>query len=339
MLKWYEQTGPEGDIVISTRVRLARNLSGRPFVAHMSDSQREQVLGECLAAAKVSKDDLRYTDVEKLSPVERRALTERHAVSPEFEQMSGRRGLLLSPDERISVMINEEDHLRIQYMEAGLNIEKCLEGAQRLDDLFDAGLSYAFSPDLGYLTACPTNLGTGMRISVMLHLDALTRNRRMESLTRALADVGLTVRGVYGEGSGAEGGVYQISNQLTLGPTEQELANKLKNAVLQIIERERAMRSAEYKAAPDQVEDGVWRALGTARSARIMSSAEAMKLISRLRLGVGLGILKKPDIAGLNALSSSIGPACVMLAGAAGDSASRDKFRAGLMRKALGGEM
>ena len=223
--EWLRGSGPESDIVISSRIRLARNLADFPFVRRCNDADRAGVvagLKEQLENADLFKD-LEYVDVDSLASVDRQFLVERQLISRELSEAEGARGVAIDPNEKFSLMMNEEDHLRIQVMNSGLDLESAWEQVNKIDDQIEEQITYAFHDRLGYLTACPTNVGTGMRVSVMLHLPALVITRQIEKVFRSLTKISLAVRGLYGEGSQAMGDFYQISNQITLGRSEQEL--------------------------------------------------------------------------------------------------------------------
>ena len=259
---------------------------------------------------------------------------ERHLISPELASKGGARGVVLSEDESVSIMVNEEDHLRIQVMGSGLCLRQCLRSADRLDDLLDGHFTYAWNERLGYLTHCPTNLGTGLRASVMLHLPAHDATGETKTLLASLSKMGFTLRGMYGEGSAAPGSIYQISNQVTLGTTEDETLERLVKIVQTTIDRERALRGLLSRNTPGALEDAAWRAYGILSYARSISSGEAMKLLSDLRIGVSLGESMHITPGELNRLSSEIQPYCVS-AGENLTDAQRDQKRAALLRTAM----
>ncbi len=287
-MKWYIESGNEGDVVISSRIRLARNIQGYPFANKMSDDQCKDVLQKCKEAAKPLS--LKYLSMEAMPAVKRQMLVERHVISPEMLNNTSRRAVLLSDDEQISIMLNEEDHIRIQCMSAGLELEKMLDLANNADDILEEKLDYGFSTQYGYATCCPTNTGTGLRASCMLHLPALTANGYIDTLLSSVGKLGLTVRGVYGEGTRAKGSMYQISNQITLGMSEQESLNRLKELVKMVIEKERIMRASIMKENEIKLADMVWRSFGILANAQLLTSDEAYKLLSVVRLGISVGI-------------------------------------------------
>jgi protein arginine kinase len=338
MPNWFDFTGTDGDIAQSTRVRLARNIAGIPFPGHMSETGAERVIKAC--SKPIFENPvmaLRFSLIraDSAGKKELASLAERHLISPEFAASELPRALILSDDEGISIMLNEEDHIRLQVLGTGICVGDCLKNAVRMDMVLDEGLNAqglktAFDPRRGYLTSCPTNLGTGMRVSVMLHLPAFSESGRMPELIKYIEARGFSVRGYYGEGSKAAGKLYQISNRRTLGATEEELAENLEELVRRIIGSEREMRKEMHMARKYELEDKLYRAEGTLKSARMISTAEAMELLSTYRLGVSMGILKGsiPDI---NRLTSIIQPATID----ADTPEKRDMLRAELIRSVL----
>ncbi len=291
---WFCQEGPEGDVVVSTRVRLARNLAGRVFPPAAPLEERiviEEEVKEALMGTDVLKDAV-YLDLTDLGDVDRQFLAERHLISHEHASGEGSRGVAITLDERLAAMVNEEDHLRMYALSPGFQVFETWERIDILDDMLGDSLDLAFSPRLGYITSCPTNIGTGMRASVMLHLPGLTVTRQMEKVFNALSKIKLTVRGLYGEHTRAIGHFFQISNQATLGKTEQELLENLKGVVVQMITYERDARSAIRKQNAVAMEDRIWRAYAILRSARMISFEEAAEMLSMVRLGVYMGIIK-----------------------------------------------
>ncbi len=336
--KWYEKNGPEGDVVVSTRVRFARNLRDYPFPGRMKPEQEREVIDKVAAALAASSigGGFRLVEMSAADEVARRAMVERHVISPELAAGKNAGAVLLNEDESVAVMINEEDHLRIQVMGAGLCLDECLKRAAEVDGIFDRALKYAFNEKLGYLTKCPTNLGTGMRASVMLHLPALTESGAIRNLASNAAKLGFAVRGMYGEGSAAKGALYQISNQTTLGFTEEGTVERLEDALGQIISQERGMRQNLFDRAQQQLEDRIWRSAGALRYARSMSTDEALDLIGDLRMGVSLGMLEM-DTAELNRLLWEIQPANIIESSGGKDMTpeERDRARAAHLREIL----
>lgn len=343
--KWLEGTGPASDIVISSRVRLARNLGDLPFPQRMSESQAQQVVNrvaQVLAERDVRKTlgHLEVASLGELSPLERQILVEKHLISPEHAESGGRgRGLAVREDEVVSIMINEEDHLRIQCLYPGLQVNEAWVMANLVDDTLEAHLDYAFDERWGYLTACPTNVGTGLRASVMMHLPGLVLANQAQKVLSTLSQIGLAVRGLYGEGTEASGNLFQVSNQITLGPREEELINNLTAVARHIVEQEKAARRSLMQQAPLQLEDRVWRAWGILTAARVITSKEAMTLLSDVRLGVDLGIIKKVNLRTLNELIILTRPSYLQkLAGKEMNPMERDVKRAAIIREKLVGE-
>jgi len=283
---------PDGDIAVSTRVRLARNLEGIPFPSKMSAAERRELNGRVKAALLESNTpfakSLKYIDMKSVPENEIAAMVERHTISPEFAADSSERAVILSADESISIMIGEEDHIRIQVILGGLQLEKAYDTAETLDRLLYDSLHFAFDKDLGFLTECPTNLGTGMRASVMLHLPVTESNGEIAAVSDTVGKIGFTVRGMYGEGSKSAAAMYQVSNQITLGISEKNAVDNLKIITGQLIAKER-----ESRAALDRIkaEDICGRAYGILTNCRLLSSEEMMKLLSAIKLGIGMGIL------------------------------------------------
>ena len=334
--KWYEKSGNCGDVVCSTRVRLARNLKQFPFPAKATDPQREaveqKVRDALLSGNSILSKEFRFVPLENASEDEAVSLVERHIVSPEF--ISDRRGkaVLISDDESISIMVNEEDHLRIQVLREGFSLKEAAETADRIDTLLSETLDFAYDPEFGYLTQCPTNLGTGMRASVMLHLPALTENGAMPRIASNLSKLGLTIRGTYGEGSKSVGGLYQLSNQITLGLSENEAIENLRSITVQLMEEERKARSQMAQDVTWQ--DKIDRAAGILKTARVLSSSECMELLSYVRFGISVGILQGVTTEELNGLMVNVQPGTLMAkAGKPLDQNQRDVLRATKVRE------
>lgn len=289
---WQRTPAPMDDVALSSRVRLARNVSDLPFSPTLTSEQAKELLARVEKAiqGETVMGTFSFDRLEDLSAVDRRVLVEKHLISP-MHARDARGAVFLRADEALSGMVFEEDHIRLQTMCPGLQLAEAWELASRLDDVLEEHLEWSFSEELGYLSTCPTNVGTAMRASAMLHLPALTWTGRIEALLAGLAKVGVVVRGMYGEGSAAAGGIFQISNQTSLGQSERDLAEHLQSVCHQVIEHERRAREALYEEMREAVEDRVGRAYGILTNARIMSSSEALPLLSDLRLGVVLGIL------------------------------------------------
>ena len=334
MDKWYLKNGKDADTVFSVRIRLARNLSGFPFPNKMSDEQKYSVIqkvSDAVFKSEVGKD-YKFIDMDKISETEAIFLAERHLISPEFIKNTKGRALILKNDESVSVMINEEDHIRIQSIIAGLEFETACKNAFEIEKIIGNAVEYAFDKKFGYLTECPTNLGTGMRASAMLHLPALEKIGALERMFNSISKFGVAIRGTFGEGTKAKNSMYQISNQVTLGISEKESIENVENIINQLISKEKEAREAFDRF---RVEDSVFRALGTLKYARMISSEEFYKLISDVRLGVSMGILNIPIsvINSLNLLNGSAGVSS--LAGGNLDADTRDTKRAQNLRESL----
>jgi len=336
---WMDADGPLGEIVISSRVRIARNLAGIPF-PHLLDDVKSRDVIHAVRLAIEDKEMVKKVGVlelsllSELSPVERQILVDKHLISPDLLNSFERKAVVLRDDEVISIMVNEEDHLRIQCLLPGLQLKEAWDLVDQVDDGLEKTLDYAFSEKLGYLTACPTNVGTGMRASVMLHLPALKLVKQLGGVLNAISKVGLTVRGLFGEGTEALGDLFQISNQITLGQSEEEIINNLIAVVNQIVSQEQAARRALYKDSREFIEDRVYRAYGILKYAHILSYEEAMRLFSDLRLGMEMGLVIGIPARLLNELMVRIRPAFLMkLAGREMSAHQRDIFRAGMIRE------
>lgn len=293
MLKWYEKNIQHNDVVISSRIRLARNLQDYHFPSKLTKEKARLIIHEVEEAVlhAGTHNYFHKLDMNKIAPLEKVAMVERHVISPAFAGSPLPTGLMLSEDESLSVMINEEDHIRIQSISNGFHLEEALENANRIDDLIEEKINYAFDERIGYLTACPTNVGTGLRASYMIHVPALETTGKLQIILEAIGKFGLTVRGIYGEGSQGRGSVFQISNQVTLGHSEQEIIDNLTSVTKQIVEQEKNLRAHLLNEKKLQFEDAVYRSYGALTYARILSSDEAMTLLSDVKLGYELGIL------------------------------------------------
>jgi protein arginine kinase len=303
--EWLRGVGPMSEIVISSRMRLARNLAGYRFLTKMSRQQRQQVEGrvrETILSSNISPQTL-YVDLDNAPEVDRQLLVERHLISKQHAASEGARGVAIGDGESVSIMVNEEDHLRIQVLRSGLQLEEAWEQINGIDGALEGKLDFAFHSRFGYLTACPTNVGTGIRVSVMLHLPALKLTGEIEKVFRAAKDMRLAVRGLYGEGTEATGDFYQISNQTTLGKTEDEIISDFKHQVIpKIIDYEHHARKTLLNDRTTALDDKVYRALGLLRTARLISSEETLFLLSHLRMGVHLGRVKDIDLRTINEL-------------------------------------
>ncbi|MEE1066609.1 MAG: protein arginine kinase [Acutalibacteraceae bacterium] len=334
MNKWYVENGEQGDIVISTRVRLARNLEDYPFPCRLTVKGKEKVCEE-IKNAILSDDSwgFGYTWMKDFTRAQSVSLAERHLISPEFASDRAGRALLLTDDEAVSIMLCEEDHIRLQVMMAGLALKEAYSVADKIDNIISSKLNYAYDDRIGYLTQCPTNLGTAMRASVMLHLPALTRCGQIGKLASTVSKLGLVIRGAYGEGSSPKGDIYQLSNQITLGISEEAALNNLQSITLQLVAQERA--AAEKLIENPIEEDRIFRAWGILKNARVLSGDEFMELSSLLRMGISNKSIDF-DIATLNELTTRVQPATINAAeGKELNSQQRDILRAKWVREAL----
>ncbi len=341
---WLREEGPENDIVISSRVRLARNLSGFPFLSRATELDRRTIRDSLRDAAVrlFDKDGYFFVDMEALDSLDREFLLERQLISKELMETSGPRAAIIDRREHFCIMVNEEDHLRIHGMAGGFQPGKVWERINEVDDLLESRLHYVFHEKYGYLTACPTNVGTGARVSVMLHLPALVVSKEIDKVFRSLQKVNLAVRGLYGEGSQSYGDFYQISNQVTLGMTEKELVERVSDIVPQIVEYERQARSFLMEKRREIVQDRCSRAMGVLRTARTIGSIETMYHLSSVRLGVNMGLLDEPDTAAIstatiNTLLLNTQPAHLQkINGGRLTQTERDIVRANYLRGKLG---
>ena len=332
--RWYLGVGEQSDIVVSTRIRLARNLNEYPFPNKLNTKSRTALNNIIKDAVETdNKFDLRFVEMKSLARFEAASMAERHIISPEFASDADGRALLISKDEDICIMLNEEDHIRIQIMKSGFALDEAYAVADEIDDLLGSKLEYAFDERIGYLTQCPTNLGTGMRASVMLHLPALTMNGQIHKLINTISKLGITFRGAFGEGTKATGDMYQLSNQITLGISEEFAIRNLKAITLQLCANERAAREELLKSI--DTEDAIYRAYGTLKWARLLSTQELMDNLSLLRLGSVAGKISVP-IETLNELMISMQPASInVMAAQKLDEKERDTIRATKVRNRL----
>ncbi len=303
------------NIVMQTRIRLARNLKKYPFPIRLNTAGKNEVAEEIIKAVKncnspLSKQlDVLY--VKDLTEPQRISLVEQHLASPEFMSDSAGRALILSKDKTMSIMINEEDHIRLQILYKDLSLEQAYDTADKLDTLLDENLDFAFDEKLGYLTQCPTNLGTGMRASVMLHLPALKSGKAIGRIAGNLSKLGLTIRGAYGEGTEPEGAMYQLSNQVTLGISEKAAIENLKNIAQQLVTQE--LQAEKRMCESLETQDRISRSLGILRSAKLISCKEALELLSNVRFGINSGIIEDIDLNTVDELITEIQPATMMV--------------------------
>jgi protein arginine kinase len=307
--EWLRGTGPESDIVMCSRIRLARNLADFPFSNRSSRGEKAEIEQNFRAAVDRAGLELAYLDVNAMPELDRQFLVERQLISRELKGGDGPRGVAIGPRENMAIMVNEEDHLRVQVMNSGLSLPEVWDQINRLDDTLEEQLAYAYSPQLGYLTACPTNVGTGIRVGVMLHLPALVHTKQIDKVFRALQKINLAVRGLYGEGTQAFGDFYQVSNQQTLGKSEMELIRILNDVVPQVIQYERTARNALMNERRQHLHDQVSRAYGVLKTAHTISSEETMLLLSSVRMGINLGLIDDLAIATVNELFIQTQPA------------------------------
>ena len=336
--EWLRGSGPQSDIVISSRIRLARNLADFPFIRRCNEMDRAAIEKACRHAIEQvdAWRSLIYVDVSTLNAVDRQFLVERQLISRELADTSGPRSVAIERQETFSIMVNEEDHLRIQVMHSGLDLATAWEQINQIDDLLDERVNYAFHERLGYLTACPTNVGTGMRVSVMLHLPALVYTQQIEKAFRSLQKMGLAVRGLYGEGSQAMGDFYQISNQVTLGKSEADLIKQVTDIIPAMIEYERQARNFLVKESRKDLHDKVSRAYGILCTAQTISSEETLHLLSSVRMGINLELIKDLDIPTINKLVIHTQPAHLQkLRGLELETADRNVERANLLKSQL----
>ncbi|MDD5226396.1 MAG: protein arginine kinase [Candidatus Omnitrophica bacterium] len=293
-VNWLRATGPESDVVISSRLRLARNLASYPFLSRLSPEQRDAIIQEVGDAVKNSNflKNAYFISSPELSELDRQFLLERHLVSRELFLEEGKSSVAITPDEMVSLMVIEEDHLRLQTFQSGLNLVEAWRIADEIDSELEKDLDYAFDGTLGYLTACPTNVGTGIRASCMLHLPSLVLTKQVNKVLQALSKLNLAIRGLYGEGTQASGNFFQFSNQITLGQPEDEIISNLEGVIRQVITHEREAREYLKKKRKGKMEDQIWRALAALKAARLMSSSEAVQLLSLVQVGIDVGVLE-----------------------------------------------
>jgi protein arginine kinase len=335
---WLSAAGTSPQVVLSSRVRLARNVAHTPFPSRANADQRERILTFVKSAVEKSEKLSRgtFVDCDQLDELDRTFMVERHLVSLEFSQCRDFAALLIGEEENLSVMVNEEDHLRIQALAPGLEMRQAFGLASQVDDELSKTLEFAFDPSFGYLTACPTNTGTGMRASVLVHLPGLALTQEIEKVISEISKVGSVVRGFYGEGSDVLGNLFQVSNQKTLGRSEEEIMDELESVAQGIIEREQNARKRLFSEAKDQIEDKIWRAYGILRHARSLTSEEVLNMLSALRLGIGMGVLDQVSLSQVNEILALTQPAHLQkFFGKRMEPSERDRVRANLVRSKL----
>lgn len=338
--QWLRGAGPMNDVVISSRIRLARNIASYPFLNKVSDQQRNELAS--LIRARIASGptgaEWQYLDIDQLDELDRQVLVERHLISRQLVDVQGARGVSFNRDESASVMVNEEDHLRIQVLRSGLQLDTIWEEINLLDDRLEDEVDYAYHPRYGYLTACPTNVGTGIRVSVMLHLPALKLTGEIDRVFRAAKEMQLAIRGLFGEGTEATGDFFQVSNQVTLGRTEEEIIDDFKRIVIpKIVDYENLARQCLVNEKPLALDDRIFRSYGTLKNARTISSEETMLHLSHLRMGINLGRVKDVELSTVNELFLITQPAHLQkLHGARLNGEKRSSVRAELIRRRLG---
>ncbi|GAA0123788.1 MAG: protein arginine kinase [Clostridium argentinense] len=339
MENWIKAHSENDDIVLSSRIRLARNIKGYPFPNKLSKEKAMEIVKKVESAFYTSSyinENFKTVDMNSIDPVKMNSYFEKHLISEKLILNKDKSAFILDKDEIVSIMINEEDHLRMQYIVGGLNLKKAYEEVDKIDNLLEEKLEFVFDSNLGYLTACPTNAGTGLRASVMLHLPALNETKEIESVFNAVSKIGMTIRGLYGEGSKGYGNIFQISNQITLGPSEEEIINGLNAMVYQIIEKEKMAREKLKSQYKYELEDRIMRSLGILKSAVLLNSKECMDLLSNVRFGIEMGIIDNIDKRMLNELMVETGAATLQLnANSTFDKRERDLNRARIVRNKL----
>ncbi len=335
---WLSGEGSNSQIVLSSRVRLARNIVNSPFPSRSDADSREKIISFVRGAVEKSPilNKGIIVNCAELDELDRTFLVERHLISLEFTSCREFSGLLIGEMENTSVMINEEDHLRIQALASGLEIQTAYRLANQVDDELSKSLEYAFDSTFGYLTSCPTNTGTGMRASVLIHLPGLVLTREIEKVIPQINKLGLVVRGFYGEGSDVMGNLFQISNQTTLGRSEEDIVESLERVTRQIIEYEENARKRLFGEAKDQIEDKIWRAYGILKYARTLTSEEALNMLSAIRLGIGMEVIKTINLSRINEILALTQPAHLQkYFDQKMEVGERDRIRADLIRSKL----
>jgi len=337
---WMQEGGPDNDIVLSSRIRLARNCADTPFPIIAGENSLEKICHIFQQSYEhqtfQNYEDFEFILINDLTPIERWVLVEKHLISPHLAKKVQNAAALISKNEQVSVMINEEDHIRIQLYFPGLQLAKALKKAFDLDDWIEEKVDYAFDETKGYLTSCPTNVGTGMRASVMMHLPALTVTKQLNRMIPAINQLGHVVRGIYGEGSEAQGNIFQISNQITLGKSEEDIVEDLQSVVQQLIEYERKARNRIIEQSNKSLEDRIYRSYGILEYSRIIESKEAATCLSNVRLGIDLGLIKNVSRNILNELMVLTQPGFLQhYAKKALTANERDILRASLIRERL----
>lgn len=296
-VKWYEDIESDNSPIISSRIRLARNLKKYPFSVTINEEESEKMIKDIVSSIKNDYMSIgtqfEYVDLNKIDDVKKAAMVEKHEISPELLKYKRPRGVLVKSDESVEIMINEEDHIRIQAINAGKNIDKAWDMADKIDDIIEESVDYAFDKKFGYLTSCPSNTGTGLRASFMVHIPVIEKTGNIRNLASSLSKMGMTIRGIYGEGSESMGSIYQVSNQITLGKSEEEIIENLKSVGKHIEENEKALFDEMYANDPVYVEDNIYRSYALLKYSKQIDMKEAMDLLSSVRVGYMTGILKE----------------------------------------------
>lgn len=337
---WMSKEGPDSDIVLSSRIRLARNFEDYKFPTLFSPEEAKEIvlkMEDIINTSGFNKfGSMELLKIDELQPLQKRVLVEKHLISPHLAEESPFGACLLTENEEVSIMINEEDHIRIQCLFPGLQLSEALYAANEIDDWLESNIQYAFAEKHGYLTSCPTNVGTGLRASVMMHIPGLILTQQINRIIPAINQLGLVVRGIYGEGSEALGNLFQISNQITLGKSENDIVEDLKSVVNQLISQERSAREALRKTSNIQLEDRVFRSYGILANSRIIETKEAARCLSDVRLGIDMGYIKNISKNILNELMILTQPGFLQLyAGGPLRANERDIRRATLIRERL----
>ena len=327
----------ESDIAVMTRIRLARNIKNLPYPRKMSPIQASELVKKVISAFENSpiKESLKQYEISKLSELEKKALIEKHLISQELCASPVPSVAIISADEKISVMVNEEDHLRIQVFSDGLDAQPAYDTAKNIEKLLSETLEFDYDDEFGYLTSCPTNAGTGLRASVMLHLPAISSAQQVNPLLKWAANLGMTVRGLYGEGSRAGGALYQLSNQITMGTGEEDIITRFTAAACSLISEERRISSQLFENNPYEMKDKCLRSLGLLKNAYMISSNEAMNLVSNVCMGANADIIKNTDISALRRAMLSAMPAILSMSMEDANPKERDVKRAQLLQQAL----
>ncbi|MFC1489943.1 protein arginine kinase [Candidatus Latescibacterota bacterium] len=333
--EWLNNEGPESGIVISSRLRLARNIAGIPYAHRSDDSKLGEIIVNVLDAAHVAGfDPENFFRIDSLDELHKTVFIERHLISPALAFKKGNCGVLVSEGENNSILINEEDHLRIQSLSSGFNPLAALKEIDKIDNKLSKAIEFSFSKKYGYLTACPTNIGTGLRASILIHLPALVLTKEIQRVIRSSAQLGLAIRGYYGEGSDIIGNLFQVSNQRSLGKNEHDIVDALISVVTQVMEYEKQAAVTLMNDAKNQTEDKIWRSIGILKTARMLSTREFMNLSSAARFGCYLGLIDKKYIKILNELLVLTQPGHLQMSFEnMVDSSERDFLRAGLVRE------